>query len=269
MLTIRRFGLPAAAMVLAAARLAAEDGIRVILVPVYAVEPLPGVNGSSWTTDLWAANWGAEVADVDGLLWDCFLPQCGAAPIAPDVSFGSAPRTGGALHGALLRLESAKADSVGFHLRFRDLSRQARTAGTELPMPPDTAFRNSKFSLLNVPVEESFRRTLRIYELDGTEREARVIVRLFRSTTTFGHPNGTPDLLLGEATLNLAFQAPGIFGVENPGYAELTDLSSIAPLGDAESLRIEIEPASDGLKLWAFVTVIHNESQHATVISPQ
>ncbi len=268
MLKVRRLTVMAATVALAAARLAAEE-VRVVLVPVYTIEPLPGVNGSSWTTDLWAANWGVEVVGVDGLLWDCFLPQCGAAPVNHGLSFASGPSATGALHGALLRLDSASSEFVGFELRFRDLSRQATTAGTELPMPRDTEFRATRFSLLNVPVEEGFRQTLRIYELDGTEREARAHVRLYRSTTTFGHPNGTPDLLLGETTTDLAFQAPGIFGIENPGYAEITDLSSIAPLGGAESLRIEIEPATEGLKLWAFVTVVHNESQHATVISPQ
>ncbi len=268
MLTMRRLAATAAAVVLVAARLTAEDAVRVVLVPVYAIEPLTGVNGSSWTTDLWAANWGAEVVEVDGLLWDCFLPQCGAAPINPGLSFMSAPRSVGALHGALLRLDFAGSEFVGFELRFRDLSRQATTAGTQLPMPRDTEFRSTGFSLLNVPIEEGFRQTLRIYELDGTVREAQVHIRLYRSAAPIGQPNGTPDLLLGETTTDLAFQEPGIFGIENPGYAQITDLSSIAPLGDAESLRIEIEPATEGLKLWAFVTVIHNESQHATVISP-
>jgi hypothetical protein len=62
-----------------------------------------------------------------------------------------------------------------------------------------------------------------------------------------------------------------LFGTQplHPGYAEVTDLSTLAPLGDAERLRLEIEPATDGLALWAFVTVIHDETQHATVITPQ
>ena len=268
MLTIRRLAVTAAAVALAAARLAAEEGVQVVLVPVYAIEPIPGVNGSSWTTELWAANWGSDVVGVGGLFWDCFLPQCGAAPVAPGLTFSSGPQSVG-LHGALLRFDAARAAEVGFGLRFRDLSRQATTAGTELPMPRDTAFRSAKFSLLDVPVQGGFRQTLRIYELDGTEREARVDVRLYRSATTFGVPYGTPDLLLGETTLSLEFQVPGGSVIENPGYTQVTDISSIAPLGDAESIRIEIEPVTAGLKLWAFVTVIHNETQHATVISPQ
>jgi hypothetical protein len=34
-------------------------------------------------------------------------------------------------------------------------------------------------------------------------------------------------------------------------------------------VRLEVEPVTEGLRLWAFVTVVHNETQHATVISPQ
>jgi hypothetical protein len=36
-----------------------------------------------------------------------------------------------------------------------------------------------------------------------------------------------------------------------------------------ERVRLEIEPVTDGLRLWGFVTVVNNETQHATVITPQ
>ena len=98
---------------------------------------------------------------------------------------------------------------------------------------------------------------------------ASVRVKIFRLDPSRDQPSGDPDALLGEADVPLRFAPPFAVPPYHPGYAVITDLSTIAPLGDAESLRIEIEPATEGLKLWAFVTVIHNESQHATVITPQ
>jgi hypothetical protein len=175
----------------------------------------------------------------------------------------------GALHGQILYVGPEGADRLGFGLRFRDLSRQAENWGTEIPVPRETAFHSSAFSLVDVPVTEGFRQTLRVYEIDGTPREASVRVRVFRLDPSGNQPVGAADTLLGETTVPLSF-AP-LFGTQplHPGYAEVTDLSTLAPLGDAERLRLEIEPATDGLALWAFVTVIHDETQHATVITPQ
>jgi len=268
---------PLAALMLAIAAAGAYGEDRPpqrVLVPVYTADPIPGVNGASWTTDLWISNSGSANATVDGILWDCFLEQCGPASVEPGVTFHTGPEAGG-LHGALLYLDPTTSGTVGFSLRFRDLSRQSSTWGTGLPVVREDAFRTSIFSLVDVPVTEGFRQTLRIYELDGTEREASVRVRVFRMDEAHTQPYDDPDSSLGESVIPLHFAAPtppvtpGEATLLHPGYAEVTDLASLAPLGDAERVRLEIEPVTAGLKLWAFVTVIHNESQHATVVTPQ
>ena len=128
------------------------------LVPVFTFGTIPGVVGSSWATDFWVSNSGGTDAMVHGIFWDCFLPQCGAAQVEPGVTFRSGPRVFVALHGALLYLDPSTAASVGFGLRFRDLSQQARTWGTELPVPRESAFRAAKFSLVDVPVTEEIGR---------------------------------------------------------------------------------------------------------------
>ncbi len=249
--------------------LIAEEAIPV-LIPVFASPPVPGVNGSSWTTDLFVSNGGDAVATVTGIVWDCLLPEClDPAPVPSGVTIQTGPLTVDGIHGALVYLEPATAAAVHFGLRFRDLSRQATTWGTELPLPRGEAFRQSRFSLVDVPVTAGFRQTLRIYELDGTPREASVRVRVYGIQRDRHVLSGEPDTLLGEAELPLTFTPFGTEKPDRPGYAQVTDLSTIAPLGNAESVRIEIEPVTEGLHLWAFATVIHNETQHATVISPQ
>jgi len=241
-----------------------------VLIPVFTADPIPGANGSSWTTDLWLSNGGADTENVFGVAWDCLLPECGflPAPIEPGRTFRHALLgEEGALHGALLFVSTASGADVHGGLRFRDLSRQAETWGTELPLPRDADFHGGSFSLVDVPVDSGFRQTLRIYEIEMPQ-SASVRVRVFRLDPDRSQPAGDADELLGETVLPLHYPDAG--GVPlHPGYAEVTDLSTLAPLGDAERLRLEIEPATPGLRLWAFVTVIHNETQHATVITPQ
>jgi hypothetical protein len=241
-----------------------------VLVPVFTVDPLPGANGSSWTTDLWLSNGGTETESVFGVSWDCLLPECGflPAPIEPGRTFRpELLGADGALHGALLYVSTASGADVHGGLRFRDLSRQASTWGTELPLPREADFHAGAFSLVDVPVDPGFRQTLRIYEIEMPQF-ASVRVRTFRLDPDRSQPTGDSDELLGETIVPL--QYPDLGGVPlHPGYAEVTDLSTLAPLGDAQRVRLEIAPATPGLRLWAFVTVIHNETQHATVITPQ
>ncbi len=244
--------------------------IEKVLIPVFADEPIPGVNGSLWTTDMWAENSGDAVATVRGIVWDCLLPECNLpAPLPSEITIRTAPLAVGGLRGTLISVEADDPRQTGFGLRFRDLSRQSTTWGTELPAPREGAFRTSRFSLIDVPVTEGFRQTLRIYELDGTPRDAVVRVRIYRLDPDRRWVNEGPDELLGETELALSFGGIPDELIEYPGYAEVTDLAAIAPLGDAERLRIEIEPVTEGLRLWAFVTIIQNDTQHATVISPQ
>ncbi len=254
---------------------AEETPLQKVLIPVYTPDPIPGLNGSSWITDFRMSNFGNDIVEAEGIWWECFLPECGnlPAPLEPGVSFRPmVQNTDGSLRGVFLYLNAAGADQIGLGLRFRDLSRQATTGGTELPAPREDAFRAGKLVLVDVPVTGGFRQTLRIYELDGTPRDASVRVRVYRIDPAQEQPYGVPDELLGESIVGLTFAPPFGPRFDHPGYAEVRDLATLAPLaplGNAEHLRLEIEPVTPGLRLWAFVTVIHNESQHATVISPQ
>lgn len=254
----------------AAGARAQEPELRRVLVPLFVHEPLPGAYGSLWATDLWVGNPSSEDVVVQGVVWSCFLPECIGvpAPIEPGVTMHTAVQAFGSERGAFLYVSSAQVDLVAFGLRFRDLSRQATTWGTELPVVQEGAFRADRISLLDVPVTEGFRQTLRIYELEGVEREAFVRVKTYRLDSSHREPFDAPDPILGDAVLPLAFVPPLVSLPDHPGFAMVTDLSTIASLGDAERLRLEIEPVTPGLRLWAFVSVAHNETQHATVITP-
>lgn len=240
-----------------------------ILLPVVVDEPLAGAFGSSWVTDIRVLNRGPVAVEVFGITPTCYFECSDPAILNPGVTFR--PRiffAAGGLQGVFLHAPAGYADYLSFGIRFRDLSRQSQTWGTELPSVREGSFRSDKVSLIDVPLTIGFRHLLRIYELDARERQASVRIRMYRIAAENREPNGTPDRLLGESTIYLRFPSPQILD-GHPGYAAVSDLSSIAPPGDATSVRLEIEPVTPGLRLWAFVTVVNNETQHATLITPE
>lgn len=265
----RRLKVFLVALLTAGALVAQTPTYEKILLPVVANEPLHGAFGSSWTTDIWVLNMGPGLLGVGGIAWTCFLPECAdPAALTPGVTFRPRvldPEEG--LQGTFVHPVAGLSDRLSFGLRFRDTSRPSQTWGTELPAVREAAFRSDKVSLIDIPLTAGFRQVLRIYELDGEEREALVRVRMYRLRLENREPNGTPDQLLGQAVVGLRF--PPIRPDAHPGYAAVSDLSTIAPLGNAERVRLEIEPVTPGLRLWAFVTIVNNETQHATVITPQ
>jgi hypothetical protein len=109
------------------------------------------------------------------------------------------------------------------------------------------------------------RNTLRIYDIDG-QQTTLVTVRVFGIHPIVPGSTGVgkEDQLLGEKIIALQ-----PFGAEAPGYAELGDLSQIAPLGNEQKVALEVEPLTPGLRMWAFVSITNNETQHVTVIAPQ
>src|SRR4051794_8252069 len=133
---------PLAALMFAIVTAAAygeESPPQRVLVPVYTAEPIPGVNGAQWSTDLWISNFGGSNATVDGILWDCFLEQCGPASVEPGVTFHTAPEADG-LHGALLSLDPATSGTVGFSLDSVTSRDRARPGAPDCPWCARTPF---------------------------------------------------------------------------------------------------------------------------------
>ena len=240
-----------------------------ILVPVFTREPLPGAFGSLWSTDLWVTNDGDAPVYAGGFDSVCNFPVCELDPRLP-------PRTtlrvhlyerGDGRQGTFVVADSPQADRLSFNLRFRDLSRQGETWGTEVPVVREREFRSGRFSLMDIPVMTGFRSVLRIYELNDTGRAAQVRVRIYSIDPSNYLSNSPSDRLITENVYLLQFLSPGNPS-GTPGYLAV-DFSDSAAIADDQRVRLEIEPVTEGLRLWGFVTVVHNESQHATVITPQ
>ena len=244
-----------------------------ILVPFFLGQPLPGKFGSMWATEAWITNNAAQGVDIQSYDFGCFLPE-GCFPIPPTppgISFkphlfglASAPR------GLFFFVDRRFASEVSIALRVKDLSRASMTWGTEVPVVREGEFRTGKLTLLDIPAGSEFRQVLRIYNLDGT-RVAQVAVRVYALNPTYTSPFATPrpDPLLGQSLVS--FQITGTNPnppFSGPGYIEISDLNAIATLSSTERVRIEIESATLGVQFWAFVTVVNNDTQQLTVISP-
>lgn len=236
-----------------------------LLVPVSVSTPLAGAFGSLWSTDVWMTNDGdVPVAIVGGLDTGCNFPVCEIDPrVQPRATFRPRlfERTDG-LQGTFIVVEAGRADQLSVGLRFRDLSRQSGTWGTAVPVVHEREFRSGRYSLVDVPLLDGFRSVLRVYELNDTGRNALVRVRMYAIDPSRRLPGSPPDRLIQDAVFSLRFLSPGSASGA-PGYLAV----DYVPIG--ERVRLEVEPVTDGLRLWGFVTVVNNETQHATVISPQ
>lgn len=248
----------------------APPGAERILVPIFTREPLPGAFGSQWSTDLWVTNDGDTPIGAGGFESVCIFPVCELDPRLPPrttIRVRLYERPDGR-QGTFIVADGPQADRLSFNLRFRDLSRQSATWGTEVPVVREGEFRAARFSLMDVPLTEGFRSVLRIYELNDTGRSALVRVRVYSIDPSKYLTNSPVDQLIKETVYPLQFLSPGNASAF-PGYLAVDLSGSVAPVASDQRVRLEIEPATEGLRLWGFVTVVHNESQHATVVTPQ
>lgn len=243
-----------------------------ILVPVFLPEPLPGAAGALWSTTFWMTN--ASGQHVSFYLAEfgpqgCQIPTCpNFALIPPGFSFRPFVFVTPEIPAKFMFVEKGRERDVDFSLRVQDLSRQSQTWGTEIPVVRDDEFRQDRIGLVDIPVDSGFRLMLRLYDPDFHDGGL-VNVRVYAINPNLRQPNGS-DTLLGEGVVPLRTLGAGV-GEFFPGYAQVNDLdlAAIAPgLRGAARIRLELEPVAPTTRIWGFVTVTNNETQHVTTITP-
>ena len=256
--------------------LSAQDSARErILLPVWSNETVPGAFGSLWKIDLAIVNQNNEAVQIDSYDYGCVLAACPPTPpTPPKITFSpllKSVRT--EVQGFFLYVAKDQAADVHFELRVRDLTRQAQTWGTEIPVVREQDYRTSRFDLVDIPVTNGFRELLRVYDLDPSLGKAQVRVQLFgtlhRLTPFTSSLQPAPqDMLLLDAARDFAYTTSGGGVLTYPGYVELGDLGQYAQGGTFDSVRVEIQPLTAGHRYWAMVSVTNNDSQHVTMITP-
>jgi hypothetical protein len=146
--------------------------------------------------------------------------------------------------GRVLWVRKGTSGSLAANLRVADLSREATSHGTEIPVVRQANFTTQKIALLGVPVDPNFRSTLRIYSLVPTTDPVNISI------------NG-----LGRQI----FLTPGR-DIFEPAFAAVNDLVLSGLPSDQFTIRVVILPTT--VPLWAFISVTNNTTQQITTITP-
>jgi hypothetical protein len=156
---------------------------------------------------------------------------------------------------------------VIFNLRVRDLSRQALTWGTTIPVIREAQTFASRLELLDVPTDARFRVALRVYDFDAPNSRS-VRLRIYDRSKDNPVPTLPPQTALVDVVLRLETPVEDVYGAI-PASAAVTDLIGAFPqLSSAPIVRIVLDPVSTDLRFWAFASVTNDETQHVTAITP-
>jgi hypothetical protein len=236
-----------------------------VLLPLFTNEIVPGDQGSQWQTSLAIFNPTSneykfescgenEICEAGPGSADLFIMPGETQTTLPSDKYSMSSGARGYV-AYFERVDSvSEGQPLPIQLRARDLSRNAQSAGTEIPVVRESAFRTAKTHLLNIPVDNRFRSTLRIYEM-GLDH-ASFAVRVY---------NATSNVLVTETTATLATTRRGELRLE-PGYFQTGNLVPSAT--SARTVRVEIEPLTPGSSFWAFISITNNATQEFTLITP-
>ena len=243
-----------------------------VLIPIVLKEPLPGLQGSMWTTELTLSNTSTVPASVYPYFVNGpFCNECGPPLVAPNSTLSPiVPSAGSPLRGTFLYIEKDHLRDIQLSLRVRDVSRTSDSWGTSLPIVREERFSDT-LSIIDIPATDDFRRTLRIYGLDAADPTP-VRVRLYgRNENPTDATQARQDDLLGEMTVSLMTDASQAFLVDKlfPAFAEIQSLSGIASFGSYKKVRIDVTSLGTNRKIWAFVSVTANSTQHVTILEPR
>jgi hypothetical protein len=238
-----------------------------VLLPV--VFQGPGAHSSAWNTRIFAYNAGKEAVASANAIFEGD-PKCPAVCGCSATAIIEPGRTNSVCvaglsdpMGLMYYPLRSVADNVRFSARIFDATRSAVNGGTEIPVVRERDFRTDGIVLVDVPTAPLFRLALRVYDPDqhdGGLVHMRITAidsqtPIVESTITLSYPIRTilPDLF-----------------PSRPAFAYIGDLLIAHPeLSGIASLRIELTPVTQGMRIWALVTVTNNDTQQVTTVSPQ
>lgn len=258
-----------------------------VLLPIYA--QTSGAHGSRWQTALYLHNESDTAVDAFPLTPDCltafdcfanvrpypaFEPRQSGLHVSPTIGpFGVAVH--GAGPGVFLYVERSGVDELSMQLRVGDTSRRRLAFGARIPVVRESGFFTNTTHITGVPVIADTRTALRIYD---REPRGGASVRLRIHELAGHHSNPpvryVPPRLLVEDTLSFTHddagdgcskgECPSGYGYK-PGFIEIADLlaryPALAQNRDPESsVRIELEPITEGLAFWPMASATENET---------
>ncbi|MGZ5493303.1 MAG: IPT/TIG domain-containing protein [Thermoanaerobaculia bacterium] len=240
-----------------------EDYVR-YLFPVVKRD-LPGANGSLWTTEFRFRNRWEHSIPVIGplcppLVDPCFNPT--AVPGATTAILLPQPRGDGADGAFLYVPQSLNDPKPAFTLRVRDLSKNATSFGTEIHTPQADEYQR-QIDLIEIPTDERYRATLRIYGSSGAPQQVRI--------RTFAEPG---NIQIDEQIVTLSGILTIVFDPfpYHPAYLQLDPLPP-AVRASGDRVRVTVDVMGENVSpppppVWALVTVTDNVTQLTSTITP-
>ena len=149
-------------------------------------------------------------------------------------------------------------------LRVRDVSKSATSFGTEIHLPQMDEFQ-PVIDLIDVPTDERYRATLRIYGSNRGRQSVRVRITAAHNTTVIDERELT---LLG-LIVAPEFDAPYN---RHPTYFQLDPLTRpVRASGDR--VRVTVDVIGENVSpppqpIWAFITITDNVTQLVSTITP-
>ena len=230
------------------------DDYTRLLLPVTAVA-VHGANGSVWTTEWTVFNDSEARAYFVGPFPYLFLsPPVQINEVEPAaVKRLAVEQASPGLDGAFVYVLTSQLERLSMSLRVRDVSVNAQSYGTSIPIVRAEEFRR-EVQLLDVPTDPAYRAMLRVY---GSEPQ---VVRI-AAYTAAGQLIEQFDAVLNPGNESELGE------LERPAYVQLDPLSdAIRAAGD--HVRLEISAAETGTPIWAFVSISHNQTQQVTAVVP-
>ena len=252
----------------------ARSNFEAVLIPILlgpAGQPLPGLAGSSWISELWMRNRSAYpvellTAGYPGCYEPC-SPCCTGTTPFPSLAAESLQRLDATIPGSVIPaflyyVQRGGADALSFSLRVRDVSRVAENLGTEIPIVHEEQF-GSELDLLNVPLDPSSRTALRVYGMTGQAS----VVRFRIFSMPDGRPLGDRSLVLDRGVNfadDLLHDMP-----RQPSYGVIYDLGAAFPeiLPGRYRINVSANSATVG-QFWTFASATNNITQLFTTITP-
>jgi hypothetical protein len=142
-----------------------------------------------------------------------------------------------------------------------ETTRAEERSYTALPVVRESEFRADKIQIVGVRLDDGFRKTLRIYGLDGLS-SAQVRVRVYdiaSATPAWEH----------EYTLypQVGLNAQGLAAA--PSFNMECDLTGYVGSSYERPVRVELEPITPGARIWGFVSVTNNITQTFYTVTPR
>ena len=155
--------------------------------------------------------------------------------------------------GVLVHAGRGTIDSAALSSRIRDLSRQAESAGTEVPVVRERDWRLGGVRLTNIPADPHGRTMLRIWSEHS--RPYSVLVE--------ASVKGRAQFASVEVALST--QSNGL----QYSQLDITELVVRIPSPDPRDVTITALAYDPDLRLWALATITNNTTQQVTAIWPQ